>query len=273
MVSLKGDIMEDITHTYIAMQYELRKHLRRRRLAIAIILAVILPILFYAIPKIWNVEFADTSESFATANLGFVTLLITISAALFAGDAVSGEFEKKTALLTFSTPQRRTSIIIGKYIAALFAIIIVVSLYYIITTIEIAGVYGMDNTPSELLKSYLLTLLYVCGVLSLTFFFSSVLKGVMSSTLLSFFTLLMILPIVSTLLGVAEIEPWFIVTYSAGLITNVFGLRGREVSVAKGTEGGSTYTPDFVTGVEVMVAYALIFFVISIIIAVRKDVE
>jgi ABC-2 type transport system permease protein len=272
MVSLKEDIVEDITHTCNAIQYELRKHLRRRRLAIAIILAVVLPILFYTIPKIWDIGFPDTSESFATRNLGFVNLLIIISAALFAGDAISGEFEKKTALLTFSTPQRRTSIFVGKYIAALFAIFVIVSLYYIITTVEIAGIYGMDNIPYELVKSYLLALLYVCSVLGLTFFFSSILKSVMSSTLLSFFSLMMILPIVSMLLTVAEIEPWFIVTYSAGLITNVFGL--SSIMMGHGDEvGGTTYTPNFATGVEVMAAYAIILFIISIIIAVRKDVE
>lgn len=276
MVSFKRDIMEDITHTYIVIQYELQKHLRRRRLALAIILAVVLPILFYAIPKIWNTGFADTSESFASINLGFVNLLIIISAALFAGDAISGEFEKKTALLIFSTPQRRTSIFVGKYIAALLAIFVVVSLYYIITIVEIAGIYGMDNIPYEVVISYLLALLYVCGVLSLTFFFSSILKGVISSTLLSFFSLMMILPIVSMLLTVAKIEPWFIVTYSAGLITDVFGLPTHGGVVMGGPEGGRRlvmYTPDFATGVEVMVAYCVILFIISIIIADRKDVE
>ncbi len=239
----------------------------------AAILAVAIPTLFYAIPKIWDIEFASTSESFATASLGFVSLLIVISAALFAGDAISGEFEKKTALLTFSTPQRRTSIFVGKYIAALFAIFVIVSLYYIVTTVEIAELFGTDDIPGELVKSYLLALLYACSVLSLTFFFTSTLKGVMSSTLLSFFTLMMILPIVSTLLAAAEIEPWFIVTYPAGLITNVFGLEGRMTSVTKGTNGTSTYTPDFATGVEVMAAYAIILFIISIIIAVRKEVK
>ena len=274
MVSFKRDIMEDITHIYIGIQYELRKHLRRRRFAIAIILAVVLPILFYAVPKIWNTGFAETSESFVSSNLGFVNLLIIISAALFAGDAISGEFEKKTALLTFSTPQRRTSIFAGKYIAALTAIFVIVSLYYIITILEVIQIYGINNVPLDLVKSYLLALLYVCSVLSLTFFFSSIFKSVISSTLISFFTLMMILPIVSMLLTVVKIEPWFIVTYSAGLITDVF-VQPIFMGGAGGERGGgfTEYAPDFGTGVWVMVAYAVILFIMSIIIAVRKDVE
>jgi len=274
MVSFKGEVMEDITHTYFATQYELRKHLKRKRLIIAVILAVVIPILFYAIPKIWGIGFADTSESFVSSNLGYANMLIIICVALFAGDAISGEFEKKTALLTFSTPQRRISIFVGKYLAALTAVFIIVSLYYIITTLEAVQIYGINNIPSELVKSYLLALLYVCSVLSLTFFFSSIFKGTISSTLLSFFSLMMILPIVSMLLTVAGIEPWFIVTYSADLITDVF-VQPSLMRGARGVQGGgfTEYAPDFGTGVWVMVGYAVILFIMSIIIAVRRDVE
>ena len=48
-------------------------------------------------------------------------MLIIVSVALVTGDAVSSEFEKKTDLLLFPIPQRRTSIFAGKYVAALIA--------------------------------------------------------------------------------------------------------------------------------------------------------
>jgi len=280
MVSFKTSIMENFIHIYISIKFELRKHLKRKRLIIALLLAVTIPILFYAIPRFWNISFINMPKLFLSANLSFINILIIISSALFAGDAISGEFERKTVLLIFPTPQKRASIFIGKYCAALIATSILVSLYYLITVVEVVAIYGIGGLPYETVTSYLLALLYGCSVLSLTFFFSSTLKGIISSTLISFFTLMMILPILSTLLMVAGVEPWFIVTYSAGLITNVFRLP-VQIGGPFGTQGGghpggqmlTTYQPDFTIGVVVMAVYALLFFIISIIIADRKDVE
>lgn len=74
------------------------------------------------------------------------------------------------------------------------------------------------------------------------------------------------------LLTIAEIEPWFIVTYSASLITDFFGLP-IQMGPSEGMRGFTMYRPDFATGVEVMVVYGTILFIKSIIIAVTKDVE
>jgi len=277
MASLKTAIMEDFSHIYTSMKFEMQKHLKRKRLVIGLVLATAIPVLFYIIPKLWDVGFIGTPELFLSTNLSFINILIIISSALFAGDAVSGEFERKTALITFPTPQRRISIFIGKYCAALIAISVLVSLYYLITMVEVMVIHGINSVPHEIFTSYLLALLYGCSVLSLTFFFSSILKGVISSTLMGFFTLMMILPILATLLMVARVEPWFIVTYAGGLITTVFG---SPVGAGMTFRGGppeiqmfTLYQPDFIIGAAIMALYALLFFISSIVLANRKDVE
>ena len=277
MASIKLGIVEDLSHIYASIILEMQKHLNRKRLVIGLLLATAIPILFYIIPRIWDVPFIGTARLFLSTNLSFISILIIISSALFAGDAVSGEFERKTALLTFPTPQRRISIFVGKYCAALIAIISLVSLYYLITMVEVMVIHGVDSVPQELITSYLLALLYGSSVLSLTFFFSSVLKGVISSTLMGFFTLMMILPILSALLMVVRVEPWFIVTYSGGLITNVFGPPvGAAMSFGSGPAQSQMFTlyqPNFTIGVVIMTLYAILFFISSIALASRKDVE
>ena len=277
MTSLKTGIVEDFSHIYTSIKFEMQKHLKRKRLVIGLLLATAIPVLFYIIPKLWDVGFLGTPEIFLSSNLSFINILIIISSALFAGDAVSGEFERKTALLTFPTPQRRISIFVGKYCAALIAISVLVSLYYLITMVEVMVIHGVNSVPHEIFTSYLLALLYGSSVLSLTFFFSSILRGVISSTLMGFFTLMMILPILSTLLMVARVEPWFIVTYAGGLITTVFG---SPVGTGMTFGGGppeiqmfTLYQPDFTIGVAIMAIYALLFFIPSIVLANRKDVE
>jgi len=272
MRSFKSEIIGDIFNTYLSVKFELRKHLRRKRLLIAVSLSIIIPLIFYVIPKIWDVGFADSAGEFASSTLGYIDLLMIISGAIFVGDAISSEFEKKTGLLLFPTPQRRTSIFVGKYIAALIATFSVVSLYYLTVTLEITQIYGAGEIPTELVKSYLIALLYATSVLSVIYFFSSVLKRTISSTLLGFFFLMMILPITDRVLKSADVEPWFIVTYSAGLITDVLG-SPPNVAFAPERYSSTGFAPDFYVGIMVMLAYTIILFLVSIVVANRKNME
>ena len=109
MTGLSNDIMSDFNHFYLCVRFELTKHIKRWRLLMVVALTILIPLIFYVIPPAFNIDFAETANEFANTNLGFINLLIIISGAVFAGDAVSGEFEKKTGLSLFPTPQRRTS--------------------------------------------------------------------------------------------------------------------------------------------------------------------
>lgn len=268
----KDEIIDDIFNAYLTVKFELIKHLRRKRLFITLFLATLIPLLFYIVPKAFNTDFPETAAEFASSNLGFINLLVIISAAIFGGDAISGEYEKKTGLLLFPTPQRRTSIFIGKFIAALIAIYFIVSLYYFITLLEIAQVYGFGDISIDFVKSYFLALLFASSVLGIIYLFSSIMKGTMPSTLLGFFFLLMILPIISVILMVADIEPWFMITYSGGLITNVLGVES-DVDPHDEEMNFSKFTPDLYTGIAVMFAYTIILVLFSIIIANRRTME
>ncbi|MCK5560969.1 MAG: ABC transporter permease [Thermoplasmata archaeon] len=175
MTAFKDNVVSDFNHLYININFELRKHLRRKRILMVTALAIFIPLIFYAIPLLFDINFADTAVAFASSNLGFVALLITISGAIFAGDAVSSEFENKTGLMLFPTPQRRTSLFVGKFLAALIATWLAVSLYYMVIAMEIAQIYGLTGISQELAKSFLLALIYSVSVVSLIFFFSSIL--------------------------------------------------------------------------------------------------
>lgn len=278
MTSFKDDIMGDIVHIYLSVKFELKKHMRRKRVLMVMVLAIFMPIILYAIPLLFDAEllpefaaeFVSTklqATVFASTNIRFITLLIIISGAIVAGDAVSSEFEKKTGLLLFPTPQRRTSIFVGKYIAALIITLFAVSLYYLITGLEAAQLYGIGEISTELAKSYLLALIYTTSALSVIYFFSSIFKRTITSTLVGFFFLMMILPGIGGVLTTAGVEPWFLVTYPSGLIINVFGIPGHVFGP------GEAVAPDFYVGIGVMMAYTIIFFLISIVIANRKEME
>ena len=166
MATNRENIKNDLFDTFLSVRFELVKHLKHRRLLIVAALAIIVPLLFY-------IKTPDTAGEFAANILSFVNLLIVISAAMFAGDAVCGEFEKKTSLLLFSTPQSRPAIFAGKYIAALMSTFLVVVLYYLTMTLQIGQHYGWGEIPTELGKSFLTALIYSASAVSVVFLFSS----------------------------------------------------------------------------------------------------
>ena len=257
-------IRNDIFETYLSVKFELVKHLKRRRLPIVAALAVIVPLIFY-------VSVPDTAGEFAATVLSFLNILIIISAAMFAGDAVCGEFEKKTSLLLFPTPQRRSAIFAGKYVAALLATFLVVFLYYLVMTLQTTQLYGWGQIPTELAKSFLTALIYSAAAVSVVYFFSALLKRSISSTIVGFLFLMMILPIVSLILMRVNQEPWFIVSYSANLITDVLGVSGGVPTGPGEHFPGQNFTPDFGVGIAVMIAYAIVGLVSGMVIAGRRE--
>jgi ABC-type transport system involved in multi-copper enzyme maturation permease subunit len=272
MTFFAGGVTGEVSDTWLSIKFELRKHLRRKRLLIVTALAIVVPLIFYIIPRIEDVDFGASASSFAANTLGFLNVLIIISAALFAGDAICGEFEKKTGLLLFPTTQSRASIFIGKYIAALLATFLVVSLYCVVTTLEIMVVYGAGEIPAELAESYLLALLFTTSAVSVVYFLSSILKRAISSTILGFVLLMMVMHVIQNVLWLVDVEPWFIVTYSAELITERLG----EVSFGPGGHDefdSASFSPDLYVGIGVMIAYTLVLFLSSIVIANRRSME
>ena len=269
MISFKDDVID----FYLSVKFELRKHLRRKRILITVALAVLIPLIFYIVPLLLGQDYADTADGFAVSNLGFITLLIIISGAIFAGDAISGEFEKKTGLLLFPTPQRKTSVFAGKYIAAIIAAWLIVSLYYMITALEIVSIYGALEISVELSQSFLLALLYSISVVSIVFFFSSIMKGTITSTLIGFFFLMMILPIITSVLMAADVDPWLSVTHSADLITDVLGVEGSGGFGPGQNFNLTAFEPELYSGIGVMSAYTIILFSTGMVMANRRRME
>ena len=273
MSEIMDQVKSDLYDMYLSTSFELRKHYRRNRIQMAVLLAVVLAAIFYVIPTIWDIGLADSAKGFASINLSFVNILIIISGALFAGDIVSSEFENRTGLILFPTPQNKSSIFVGKYVASMISTFSVLSLYYVVTAVEIQYVYGISSIYTEYMKSYFFAILYMFGAVSLIFFFSSFLKRAITSTLLGFFSLLMIFPIVEQVLKIVEVEPWFLISYYQSFITDLFGLVQSVPSGPPDTVFGVTFTPDFYTGIVVLVGYTLILFLMSLFASCRRRME
>ena len=86
MAQTIGGFERELYNTYLSVMFEMKKHLKRRRLLIITAIAILVPLLFY-------ISIPDSATQFAATSLNFINVLIAITAAMFAGDAISGEFE------------------------------------------------------------------------------------------------------------------------------------------------------------------------------------
>ncbi len=269
--SILGDsIKKDFFDTYLSFKFELLKHWKRRRLLIVAALAVGLPLLFYAYTP-------DDAVFFAANVLDVVRVLGAIVAALLVGDAVCGEFERKTGLVLFPTPQRRSSIFLGKYIAALVPTLLAAVLYYVTVTLQIAQIYGWGEIPGELGKSFLIASLSAAAAVSVIFFFSSLLKRSIAAIIGGFMSLWMISFILEGILMRVGQEPWFLVSYSSRLIVEVLGVLSE---LPFNPEDHAdwynlaielTFSPDFGVSIAVMAAYAIAGLAVGMALAVRRE--
>lgn len=151
----------------------------------------------------------------------FANFVIILSAAFFGGDAISGEFQNRTGYFLVPNPIRRSVIYVGKYLAALVASSIILGVF---ATIMIAnGLYYFPGSiPNEFLQSLAFSWIYLISVLSLAFAFSALFKSSSISILMSVILLLFVFNVIDTVSSaVAGIEPWFSITYGAGIVSNV----------------------------------------------------
>ena len=242
-------------------RFELLKHLKRRRFAILVALAIVLPLFTL-------IRTPDTALEFAGSSLDFMTVLIVVSAAMFAGDAVCGEFEKKTSLLLFPTPQNRASIFAGKYLAALLCTFLVVSLWYIVLVGDRSAVWrGEDAGRPVGIPRDGLALLDRCGGCRFP-------RQQRFEALDIGYDFCLLDPDDDNAShdhdhAQLDTEPWFIVTYSANLITSVLGVSNR-LPMAHG-DVVQQFTPKLGTGIAVMTTWAVASLAAGMAIGVRKE--
>ncbi|MDA4128338.1 MAG: ABC transporter permease [Thaumarchaeota archaeon] len=204
-------------------KYEFRNYFRARRfyvlLAIDLLISALLTtVVGYYRPSI----FLSSNLTFYSGWWGqFVTFVIILAGVFFGGDAISGEFQNKTGYFIIPNPIRRSSIYVGKWMAAYAASAITVGLFALGAVINGVFYFGA-SVPSQLWVSILFALLYLAAVMGFTFFFSSLFKTSSISILVTVILFLFVFSLVQTLVAtLVGIEPWFILTYGGEIVGNI----------------------------------------------------
>jgi ABC-type transport system involved in multi-copper enzyme maturation permease subunit len=204
----------------VVIGYEFLKHIRRKRLYIILALTLIAELAVLILVPVLGDGFPNNVMVMA-ALLSIGPSLATIGAIFFAGDAIAGEFENKTGYILFTNPVRRTTLVIGKYIACYAAVALLIILGYVIVVISLLAIYG--SVPIETGGSFGLCLLYAGAVLSVTFFFSAVMKGSMSATVITLVFIMVISGIIDSVLMMTGQPHWFMLSTNGDTIATVYG--------------------------------------------------
>ncbi|HYK94127.1 MAG TPA: ABC transporter permease [Thermoplasmata archaeon] len=268
---------DSVGHTFIITKYELLNYFRTRRfyilLAIGVVISGILTALVgYYRPHALLATPLTFYSSWWGGAINFVTILAGI---FFGGDAISGEFQNKTGYFVVGHPIRRVSIYAGKWIAALIAAVIV---YFVYTGIAVAnGLYYFGATiPWQLYEAIGLGLLYLIAVLAFTFLFSSLFKSSAMSILVTAILLLFGFSLIETLIATfTGIEPWFIITYGGGIVSNSLmdPFPAHVQDVPLGPRAGSlvVYTASVPEGIVILLAYFVVCAILGLLLFEMKE--
>ncbi len=151
----------------------------------------------------------------------FATLVVLLSVAFFGGDAISGEFQNKTGYFLIPNPLRRSVAYVGKWLAALGASTLILAVFALIALANGTYFFG-TSLPYQFGESVVFAWIYLVSALGLTFMFSSLFKSSSISILMTVILLLFAFNVIDVVaMVVAGIEPWFSITYAAGIIGNV----------------------------------------------------
>lgn len=272
MAKSERGTISNLRQIIVVTRYELLKHSRRRRLFAVLIIAALAGILLIVVPYTLNVALPKAAKDWASTFFSFASTLTVVVGAFFAGDAIASEFEHKTAYVLFPNPVKRTSLVLGKFTAALASTLLPIGFYYILGAGGLLSIYG--TVPLEIATSFLYAILYLLCVLGLTFLFSALLKSSMSATLLSFFMFILILQIVSSVITLAGIEPWYMPNYEGGSITQVINPQQDRVLEFPGSPlKVYQFYPKFPTSVIVLSAYFIAALALSIVVTNKKEMS
>jgi len=271
----------------ISMKYTFLEYIRSRRFLIVLIITLLIAALLTIVVD-WR-----RPAGFTVSNLGFysswwglsVTFIIILTGIFFGGDAISGEFQNKTGYFGIPNPVRRSSIYIGKWLSAFLAASAILAVYMAITiangayySATIAG-FGI-GLPYQFVYSLLYAWFYLAAVMGVAFFFSSMFKSSSISILVTVILLLFGFSLISTLVSdLVGIEPWFILTYGAGIIGNILQSPYPPAKVVTTTPFGpsgrtfttTTFAASVPQGLAIIGIYFIVTTILGLLLFERKE--
>ncbi len=263
-------------------RYNFLNYFRARRFYVMLSIILIISGLLTALVAYYRPAsfVAGDSLGFYGAGWGsFANFVVVLSAAFFGGDAISGEFQNRTGYFLVPNPIRRAAIYVGKYFAALAASSIILGIFALAMIANGFYYFPSDPVPWDFVESLIFAWVYLLAALALTFAFSSLFKSSSISILMSVILLLFVFNVVDTVASiVVGIEPWFSITYGAGIVPNVLQVPFPPNHISQTVPIGEgrffrieTYNATIPEGVLLLVTYFVVMYGLGLMLFERKE--
>lgn len=271
----KTSVPGSMAQVGIITKYSLLDYVRSRRFFILLTITVLIAALLTGVVGYYRPEGMLTSSlSFYSEWWGqSVTFVIVLTGIFFGADAISSEFQNKTGYFSITNPIRRSSIYIGKWLAAFIASTIMLAIFTAITLGNGFYYFGL-NVPAEFLTSVLFSWFYLVAVLGFSFFFSSFFKNSSMSILVTAILFLFAFDMTQLLIiNFAQIEPWFILTYGSSIIGNVMTVPypPHATPLYAGDTTFTMYNATIPEGLAIMAVYFVVTAVLGLLLFERKE--
>ncbi|MHA1819308.1 MAG: hypothetical protein ACTSVC_02465, partial [Promethearchaeota archaeon] len=203
--------------------FETRRTLKKFMILLIIMLAFfILALTSNLLQEAKGSPLPSSSAEYFKGYLGSITLLIYIISSAFAGPIFAADFEKKTGYILFPKISRG-ELFIGRIISLYLLSAIIITLNYIFITIITYAKYS--NLPGGLIPSLIFALLYLLACFSFTSLFSSFMKSVAFSIIISLIFLFIGFSMIEGIvMFTTNIEPLFSLSYLGNIILNIFNM-------------------------------------------------
>jgi len=251
-------------------RYQFREYLRSRRFVALAAIVLLIGAILTAVVGYYRTSVISTNLAFYGSFWGSgADIVIVLAAVFFGGDAIAGEFQNKTGYFLMGLPLRRSTVYVGKFIAAYAASLSMLLLFLVVLVGNGVYYFGSSALPWQLGLSLLIAIVYLSAVLGATFLFSSLFKtsayGFVLTAILFLFGFTLLQDLVT---GLVKIEPWMIISYAESTIGSVFsssvnwGIQGSVVTTTtmfgRRAVTTTTYTAGIAEGIVIMIAYLVI---------------
>jgi ABC-2 type transport system permease protein len=269
---------------YVVYSYYLKNYYRSKSFYLIMILIVLITALMiylsiHYLPKIQDILPTTSpipsslSEKIMLYLWAYVMSDIPVFAAVFfSSPAISSEIENRTAFHIFTIPIGRSTLLLGKYLAAVSATIISLLIYIVSEAAITEYLFGNILLP-QFLISVGMIVIFVSAMSAFTFLISSLFNKNLYSYITTFVLYFVVFSSLNLiLLLLYNYNAFFLLSNSASIIERIFinispGVFNTHVSLV----GASTSS--IVQAMAVMVIYTVVSLIISLIIFERKEVK
>jgi len=269
-------IKDGILPIYNTIIFEIK--MQRKKFYFFFIITILVVILMgYILVLIPSNLLADTYVEFFSGGLTFIRFITLFAACLFFSGIICSEFDKRTGFIVFPKINKY-KLILGKYLGNLVLVVSIVAIYYFLLAVFGIWYYG-PVLNIRIFYSFGFAVLYVIMLSSFVTFFSSFLKNVNVTIILTLIILLIGFNIADsfvTLFLKDAFEPLYSLIYLGNLITSILqnpfpNPRYEEFSFGGTGPGGmggrftigNWITPSIEMGITLFVVYIVVFFVLA----------